>query len=117
MRLGASGLLINEKTVGPDGNGERDGGMLAGIEKSKGRVGGWVRKDLTPGWRLCNPAQHRCGRICVPQLPGDSFRQEHTPIEGLQHFHGADHHKLTEGAGISHDDHAGTSAVCFFRAS
>jgi len=46
--LGATRLLIDQQTLGVDGEGERDGCMLTGIEKTQGRVGGRVRVDLTP---------------------------------------------------------------------
>jgi hypothetical protein len=52
--LGAASLLIDQETVGVDGEGERDGRMLAGIQEAKGRVGGRIRR-----------ISHQCGGCAI----------------------------------------------------
>lgn len=86
------------------------------------RETGWRGRRAGPGGSHTTPAvaRPRSGRLLaclLLQLPGDRLRHKHATVEGPQEVHCSEQHKIIEGAGIGHDNHAGLSTFCFSRNS
>ena len=61
-----------------------------------------------------NPGPNGRRRVRFLQFPDHSVRYEHTSLKRLQDIHRFGQHKVMEGAGIGHDDHAGLSTFSEF---